>query len=183
MEHTPLELLRFVLRRDADDSHAGASGHVAPEFIWAALDCPGAFALEAEPILLHFDFQRVYADVDPVQRPWIDAILASGRHMLALVNDVLDLSAAEAGRLELHREELDVGALVGETLQRARAAAAPSGISVSGPTGAVTVNNTGVLSAIGTPNQVSSELICGPGLAMMSMPFVSMSERNASRSA
>lgn len=31
---------------------ADASGHVAPEFIWAALDCPGAFALEAEPILL-----------------------------------------------------------------------------------------------------------------------------------
>ncbi len=29
-----------------------ASGLVAPEFIWAALDCPGAFALDAEPILL-----------------------------------------------------------------------------------------------------------------------------------
>ena len=33
--------------------------------------------------------------------------------------------------------------------------AAGPGISVSGSTGAVTVNNTGVLSAIGTPNQVS----------------------------
>lgn len=29
-----------------------ASGCLAPEFIWAALDCPGAFALNAEPILL-----------------------------------------------------------------------------------------------------------------------------------
>ncbi len=29
-----------------------ASGLVAPEFLWAALDCPGAFAINAEPILL-----------------------------------------------------------------------------------------------------------------------------------
>lgn len=27
-----------------DDSLAGLAGHVRPEFIWAALDCPGAFA-------------------------------------------------------------------------------------------------------------------------------------------
>lgn len=31
---------------------ADASGFVAPEFLWAALDCPGAFAIDAEPILL-----------------------------------------------------------------------------------------------------------------------------------
>ncbi len=31
---------------------ADASGLVAPEFLWAALDCPGAFAINAEPILL-----------------------------------------------------------------------------------------------------------------------------------
>ena len=31
---------------------ADASGRVAPEFLWAALDCPGAFAIEAEPIVL-----------------------------------------------------------------------------------------------------------------------------------
>jgi len=31
---------------------ADASGLIAPEFIWAALDCPGAFAIDREPILL-----------------------------------------------------------------------------------------------------------------------------------
>jgi hypothetical protein len=31
---------------------AGEDGRVGPEFVWAALDCPGAFALDAEPILL-----------------------------------------------------------------------------------------------------------------------------------
>jgi hypothetical protein len=31
---------------------ADAAGRIAPEFMWAALDCPGAFAIDAEPILL-----------------------------------------------------------------------------------------------------------------------------------
>jgi hypothetical protein len=31
---------------------ADASGRIAPEFHWAALDCPGAFAVDKEPILL-----------------------------------------------------------------------------------------------------------------------------------
>jgi hypothetical protein len=31
---------------------ADASGRIAPEFLWAALDCPGAFAVDKEPIVL-----------------------------------------------------------------------------------------------------------------------------------
>lgn len=31
---------------------ADTRGQIAPEFIWAALDCPGAFAIAKEPILL-----------------------------------------------------------------------------------------------------------------------------------
>ncbi len=31
---------------------ADADGRIAPEFLWAALDCPGAFAVDKEPILL-----------------------------------------------------------------------------------------------------------------------------------
>jgi len=46
---------------------ADASGHVAPEFLWAALDCPGAFAIEAEPIVLGRMSARILA------RPHADA--------------------------------------------------------------------------------------------------------------
>lgn len=31
---------------------ADASGRIASEYMWAALDCPGAFAIDKEPILL-----------------------------------------------------------------------------------------------------------------------------------
>lgn len=31
---------------------ADDSGRIAPEYLWAALDCPGAFAIDKEPILL-----------------------------------------------------------------------------------------------------------------------------------
>ncbi len=42
----------------------------------------------------------------------LDRVTAAGRHLLALVTDVLDLSKIEAGRMDLHVETVDVAALV-----------------------------------------------------------------------
>ena len=39
----------------------------------------------------------------------------SGNHLLALVNDILDLSRIEAGRIELHETEIDLARLVNAT--------------------------------------------------------------------
>jgi two-component system cell cycle sensor histidine kinase PleC len=44
---------------------------------------------------------------------YVDDIHGSGVHLLSLVNDLLDLAKAEAGKHELHEDSLDVGEIAG----------------------------------------------------------------------
>jgi signal transduction histidine kinase/ActR/RegA family two-component response regulator len=48
------------------------------------------------------------SDLDPAQREQTDAILDSGKTLVALLNDVLDLSKIEAGKLELSAIDADL---------------------------------------------------------------------------
>ena len=63
------------------------------------------------------------------QREYVGDVLASGRHLLQLINDVLDLSKVEAGRMELHPEPFalqkaaqEVGSVLSTLAQRKRIA-------------------------------------------------------------
>jgi signal transduction histidine kinase/CheY-like chemotaxis protein len=55
-----------------------------------------------------------------VPMEWVDHIQRGGQHLLALVNDVLDLARVEAGRLELQPESVDVGLAVTEAVNGLR---------------------------------------------------------------
>ena len=49
---------------------------------------------------------------DPVQKEYLESMQSSGESLLNLVNDLLDLSKAEAGKMEFHRQSTDVRFLV-----------------------------------------------------------------------
>jgi signal transduction histidine kinase/DNA-binding response OmpR family regulator len=60
----------------------------------------------------------------PTHREFLGDILASGRHLLQLINDVLDLAKVEAGKLEFRSEVVEVARLVGEVVAILRTTAA-----------------------------------------------------------
>lgn len=48
------------------------------------------------------------------QQRYVANVLTSGRHLLDLINDILDISKVEAGRMELRRERIDIAAALAE---------------------------------------------------------------------
>ncbi len=51
----------------------------------------------------------------PRQRAWGDSIVTSGQSLLRIINDLLDLSKIEAGRLELDHDDFDLADVLRET--------------------------------------------------------------------
>jgi signal transduction histidine kinase/DNA-binding response OmpR family regulator len=55
-----------------------------------------------------------------VPADWITSVLSSGEHLLRIVNDVLDISKVEAGRLEIHRRDVSMPQAIGEVTANLR---------------------------------------------------------------
>jgi signal transduction histidine kinase len=72
--------------------------------------------------------ERMFGDVNDKQAEYLGDILESARHLLALINDVLDLSKIEAGRIELDLVEFDVARALDNTLLLVRERAQRRGV-------------------------------------------------------
>src|SRR6202040_309023 len=69
--------------------------------------------------------------VAPDQKEYLGDILTSSRHLLGLINDVLDLSKIEAGKMEFLPERVDLGKIAAEVRDILRSLAASRRIVIS----------------------------------------------------
>jgi signal transduction histidine kinase len=76
--------------------------------------------------------ERMFGDVNEKQEEYLQDILSSGKHLLSLINDILDLSKIEAGRMELEAQPFDLPAAFDNalTLIRERASRNSIGLGV-----------------------------------------------------
>jgi signal transduction histidine kinase/CheY-like chemotaxis protein len=75
--------------------------------------------------------ERLFGELNEKQEEYLRDILGSGRHLLSLINDVLDVSRVEAGRMELEFRDLDVERVIEDALVLVREQAAKRGQTVA----------------------------------------------------
>jgi len=76
--------------------------------------------------MLREDAEAAKQDTEP-----LDRVLGAGRHLLALINDILDLSKIEAGRMELQLEDFALAPLIDGVVKTIEPLAAKNANQVS----------------------------------------------------
>ena len=76
--------------------------------------------------MLREDAEAAQQDTEP-----LDRVLGAGRHLLALINDILDLSKIEAGRMELHLETFPLVPLIEDVAKTIEPMAARTATALS----------------------------------------------------
>jgi GAF domain-containing protein len=74
--------------------------------------------------------ERLYGDLNEKQEEYLKDIHASGQHLLSLINDILDLSKIEAGRMELELTDFDLPTAIDNALILVRERAGRRGIAL-----------------------------------------------------
>jgi signal transduction histidine kinase len=76
--------------------------------------------------MLREDAEALKQDLEP-----LDRVLGAGRHLLALINDILDLSKIEAGRMELNLASFSLAPVIDEVVKTIEPLAAKNGNRVA----------------------------------------------------
>jgi PAS domain S-box-containing protein len=130
--HT-LELERLVAERTSELAHAKdraeAADHLKSAFLAAMsheLRTPLNSIIGFTGIIL----QGLAGPLNPEQTKQLSMVRSSARHLLALINDVLDISKIEAGQLEVSSERFNLRASITKVLGIVTPLAAKKGLAV-----------------------------------------------------
>ncbi len=85
------------------------------------------------PMNAIFGFTQLLSESiqSPLEREWIISIKKSGQMLLNVINDVLDLSKIEAGKLKLHTHSTDISNIVDDTIVMFTPQAVEKGIKLT----------------------------------------------------
>ena len=87
---------------------------------------------ESEPALVTVvAAPRLPAKLSPAQSTYVENILNAGDHLLALVNQVIDMSRIEAGDVEMRIDDVRVAEVVASSVAMVELAADKRGIAIS----------------------------------------------------
>jgi len=75
--------------------------------------------------------ERYFGELNEKQGEYVKDIHTSGKHLLSLINDILDLSKVEAGRMDLDLADFDLPAAIDNALTLVRERAQRHGLALS----------------------------------------------------
>jgi signal transduction histidine kinase len=75
--------------------------------------------------------ERMFGELNEKQAEFVQDVLGSGRHLLALINDILDLAKVEAGRMDLQLAPVNLPLAIESAVSLIRERAGRQGISLS----------------------------------------------------
>jgi PAS domain S-box-containing protein len=73
---------------------------------------------------------KLFGTLNEKQGQYVGNILASGRHLLLLINDLLDLAKIEAGKMHLEPERTSIASLVNDGMNLVRGSAERKGVAL-----------------------------------------------------
>lgn len=118
----------ILVRKEAMEA-AEAANHAKSEFL-ANMSHELRTPLNAIIGFSEILVDKTFGELNDRQEKYVGNVLNSGRHLLQLINDILDLSKIEAGRMELELVSLSVAGTIGDVATIVKSLAAKKHITL-----------------------------------------------------